>query len=735
MQYIVEPIYANSYSYPGIDPNKRYTLAAMHSGMVASVRNGSIALEQRKWTEAPEQQWRFEKVDGKYYKIISVATGQVADVFEGSTASRVPITIYPWKGGTNQQFELGYLGSSTFWLKCRRSGKVWDVAWVSDASGAPIQQDDWNGGNNQRWRITEVLDIVNAPTYKDKVALYQHSNYQGVRKDFGLGSYDIAKMGLGGQLSSLKIPPGLRVTLYKNANFSGSTISFTTDTSYVGNDWNDQAVAILIELVATVYQNSNYGGRSQALGIGNYNVSDLTIGNDVISSIKVPVGMQVVLFQHHNFGGDAKIAMTDVPYLSDFNDKTSSIQVKMIGVIMPQEAVTFGDKIALKSHHGKYMTANAAGSVRNETSTLNEDAWLTVVRAGKTTNMHYLCYGDVIALKTRSNKYLTDRHTVVDATATEIGTWEKFVVVRSGESYSRTYVGKDDVITLRTEGIDYVRAVDNGAVDAVPTAIGAWEKWVIAARQPTAHAQGMSSCSADTSVQFFVAEPMAEAPPGQACGADACPIQLCGADQALVNICGANACGEAVCGAAAAIVTVCGAAAAIVAICGLDVSGSTGCGADVCGAVACGANLCGADGCAAAACGADACGAAACGAAGCAAAACGAAGCGAAACGLNGCAANGCAGDLCGALACAVDACPVDACGGNACAAAVSCSAKACGGNACAVDSVQGRRVRRRRLLGRFDPHHPLHLTGEAAIGGLWRFKPLARLRPAAAPR
>jgi hypothetical protein len=683
MRYLVEPLYANSYSYPGINPNKRYVISVMHSGLVAAVRNGQVQVEQRKWTEAPEQQWRLEYVPGSstYFRIVSVASGQVADVWGGGTANGVGIGIYPWSGGQNEQFLLEYLGTSTFRIKSRHSNKVWDIPGLTTEPGTQIIQWDWNGGDNQKWRINEVLDIVNAPSYKDKVSLFQHANYQGIRKDFGLGSYDLAEMGLGNQLSSLKIPSGVRVTLFKNRNFTGPAKAFTSDAAYVGDDFNDRTVAILIDLVATVYEHDNYGGRSQPLGLGNYDVGALAFGNDKISSIKVPVGMQVVLFQDSKFRGATKVAMTDVPSLIGFNDKTSSIQVKMIGTVVPHQAVTFGDRIFLKSDHGTLLTANAAGSIRNDTLAVTDDAWFTVVRAGPTVNMHYLCYGDVIALRTSSGKYVTDSNGSVVATVTELNAWEKFVVVRSGESESRTFVAEYDMISLRTWRNNYVRAVNNGTVDAAATAIGPWEKYRIGERQPTAHAQGTISCSADARALHLAAEPMAAA-----CGADVCPVDACGADQTLLSVCGADACVVANCGAAASMVTVCGAAAAIVSICGLDVSGVTGCVVQGCGAEACGANLCGAEGCAAAACGADACGADACGAAGCGAAGCGAAGCGANGCGANGCAAAGCGAAGCAAMGCPVAVCTADGCGAQGCGAAAGCFALACGANVCAID-------------------------------------------------
>ena len=56
-------------------------------------------------------------------------------------------------------------------------------------------------------------------------------------------------------------------------------------------------------LKATIFQHANYAGNSQALGVGKYNIADLTIGNDKLSSLKVPSGLRVTLYQHSNFPG------------------------------------------------------------------------------------------------------------------------------------------------------------------------------------------------------------------------------------------------------------------------------------------------------------------------------------------------------------------------------------------------------------------------------------------------
>jgi hypothetical protein len=77
----------------------------------------------------------------------------------------------------------------------------------------------------------------------------------------------------------------------------------------------------------TVFEHNNYGGRSQELGAG-YHAGPLAIGNDVVSSAKVPPGWRVTLYEHGPGTGRTKVLTADTPALPDFNDVTSNILVE-----------------------------------------------------------------------------------------------------------------------------------------------------------------------------------------------------------------------------------------------------------------------------------------------------------------------------------------------------------------------------------------------------------------------
>jgi hypothetical protein len=79
-----------------------------------------------------------------------------------------------------------------------------------------------------------------------------------------------------------------------------------------------------------VYEHGDFQGKSQGFGVGTYSVSNLNIvGNDLISSLRVPTGLMATLCEHGDGSGLCK------PFLAgnyawlgdDLNDRTSYIKV------------------------------------------------------------------------------------------------------------------------------------------------------------------------------------------------------------------------------------------------------------------------------------------------------------------------------------------------------------------------------------------------------------------------
>jgi len=174
-----------------------------------------------------------------------------------------------------------------------------------------------------------------APRARAAVSIHQHADYEGASQTLRLGSYNMDELSIGNdQLSSVKVPRGLSVVLYEHADFQGDTRTLTADDTFL-SDFNDVVSSIVVSKAsaskgrsASIFQHADYEGSAQSLAAGSYNMDELSIGNDQLSSVKVPRGMTVVLYEHADFQGDTRTLTADDTFLSDFNDVVSSIVVR-----------------------------------------------------------------------------------------------------------------------------------------------------------------------------------------------------------------------------------------------------------------------------------------------------------------------------------------------------------------------------------------------------------------------
>ena len=116
------------------------------------------------------------------------------------------------------------------------------------------------GSNGYYWHEGAVMNVRrpdgqsgggHTTTDNPVATFYQDANYGGYGYSLPEGSFTLSQMQAYGikndDISSLKVIPGFKVTLYSDDNFSGATAVFTADAGYVGSDWNDRASSIKIE--------------------------------------------------------------------------------------------------------------------------------------------------------------------------------------------------------------------------------------------------------------------------------------------------------------------------------------------------------------------------------------------------------------------------------------------------------------------------------------------------------
>lgn len=129
-------------------------------------------------------------------------------------------------------------------------------------------------------------------------------------------------------LSSLKVNAGYEAVLYAQDDLEGDSLVVNANTDCLETQgWNDRAsslwVRALPKAVGWVYENANYnnGIAGLALPTGSYNMAALSakgIANDVITSLKVDSGYEMVLYQNDNFSGDSLILAANNTDLSTY---------------------------------------------------------------------------------------------------------------------------------------------------------------------------------------------------------------------------------------------------------------------------------------------------------------------------------------------------------------------------------------------------------------------------------
>ncbi len=190
------------------------------------------------------------------------------------------------------------------------------------------------GGNNYATVYTEC-------TFRGNSLRLAPGNYRG--DELGLLKYDI---------SSIKLPTNLRARVYINNEYlSGTYYTISGNTNCLSSTINNRIGSLIIEEKGynnnnnnnndgyyppnagqrvIIYTDGSYKGQSVSLLPGTYgSMSEIGFPDDALSSLTVPDGYRVVIYEHPNFKGKNYTITSSKSrfYISDWNDKTSSIAV------------------------------------------------------------------------------------------------------------------------------------------------------------------------------------------------------------------------------------------------------------------------------------------------------------------------------------------------------------------------------------------------------------------------
>lgn len=99
-----------------------------------------------------------------------------------------------------------------------------------------------------------------------------------------------------------------------------------------GGYYGDPAAALKAGKVL-LFEHRDFAGATWAIGPGSKAVltEEPYISNDTISSVKVPPGYELILYEHINFQGKERRITGNVAFLGDeWNDIASSLQVRKV---------------------------------------------------------------------------------------------------------------------------------------------------------------------------------------------------------------------------------------------------------------------------------------------------------------------------------------------------------------------------------------------------------------------
>ncbi len=130
-----------------------------------------------------------------------------------------------------------------------------DVAASEDLTGSSVRGGDWDlelktGDIEPRSALVpEVRNGFNGVLYS--AIIYDDAGFGGSSQTYYGTYYFTTNLGNVGndRLSSIKVNNGYRATLYEDDSSSSDSISYTGNTSYVGDNWNDRVTGIKIEKI------------------------------------------------------------------------------------------------------------------------------------------------------------------------------------------------------------------------------------------------------------------------------------------------------------------------------------------------------------------------------------------------------------------------------------------------------------------------------------------------------
>ena len=191
------------------------------------------------------------------------------------------------------------------------------------------------------------------PNSCEVATVFEHHNFRGREMQLTTNVATLHQFGLGDKISSVCVPDGVTITLFENTGFGGDFIELTGPINIPqlqfdapdGNNWNDLFSSARLSganvntpppdcgTSPVLFADDNFRGERINITANTRDLHQLNFG-DKASSICIPAGWSITVFQNTDFGGQSldvpsNIAdlQRDRPNAQDWGDKISSVRV------------------------------------------------------------------------------------------------------------------------------------------------------------------------------------------------------------------------------------------------------------------------------------------------------------------------------------------------------------------------------------------------------------------------
>lgn len=271
-------------------------------------------------------------VVGKLYKAASYS-GEELSLVAGSIVDLV---------GTSWDNQ-----AASIWVQSGTTIALYSDRNLTGVCEAFTASDSYLGNNPIRYRSVTSFH-VGASCWAPVTRLYEHANYTGESRvvnalDSGTGA-DLRRIGFDDKVTSLRVPPGQKVAVWEHPDFTGHCELFTASDADLRNNriGNDSITSAKFgaDCPVVLYTDTNFGGVQKAIPPGFDGAGDFYIYpglrnyGDAFSSIRVPAGMSIAVYQDAYYRGVCETISADDGDLRDNlvgNDTISSFHLGSCG--------------------------------------------------------------------------------------------------------------------------------------------------------------------------------------------------------------------------------------------------------------------------------------------------------------------------------------------------------------------------------------------------------------------